>query len=99
MPLQPAGQVRTERENGGKLEWQSRVGVVNLPAAHDHDHHRHGVNPVRDPHDQRVNGRGATTTRGRIVCGVDRNGHWRILTSAEVDRGLGREKPAVLMPK
>src|SRR5262245_41555328 len=64
MPLQGAGKpvlvvnvdravvAAPERDLDRKRERQDRIGIVDAPAAHDHDDHRKRVEPMRDPHGQ-----------------------------------------------
>jgi hypothetical protein len=64
MPLQGAGKpvlvvnvdrafvAAPERDLDRERKRQDRIGIVDAPAAHDHDDHGDRVEPVRDPHGQ-----------------------------------------------
>ena len=52
MPLQRPGQGPTQRDRAGKLERQSRIRVVDLPAAENHHHHCSRIDPMGEAHDQ-----------------------------------------------
>src|SRR5689334_5941625 len=81
MPLQGArkpiliveihGTVETapKRERDEKMEGQNRFGIVDAPSAHDHDDHGERVEPMGDPHGQRMYDhlRDVVQTSGRDV--------------------------------
>src|SRR5262249_51340699 len=53
---QRAAEPAAERDRPRKAEVEQRRGVVDLPAGHDHDHHRHRVGPVTDAYPDRMDG-------------------------------------------
>ena len=56
MPLQRTAQPTTEGDDGWYGKGKDRRCVIDTPAAHHHDHHGQGIEPVRDAHPQRMNG-------------------------------------------
>src|SRR5262245_58244692 len=66
MPLQGAGkpilvvkvdravETAPERERDRKTEWKKRFGIVDAPSAHNHDDHGERIEPMGDPHRQRM---------------------------------------------
>src|SRR6185437_10516618 len=54
MPKQPAGKPAAKSDAAGKPETEQRRRIVNLPSRHDHQDHRHRVDPVHDPDPRRL---------------------------------------------
>src|SRR5262245_20348865 len=73
MPEQRTGEPTAKRDGGREGEVEQRRGVVDLPARHDHHNHRDRVDPMRDPHPDRMD-QGLCGTRLIVVergCGHD----------------------------
>ncbi|GCD50949.1 hypothetical protein NBRC106471_2505 [Acetobacter pasteurianus subsp. pasteurianus LMG 1262 = NBRC 106471] len=64
MPGDGAAEPSSERNRAWKGEGQDGGGVIDLPAAADHNEHRQRPYPVRDPDD---GGRGTSTSAHRAV--------------------------------
>ena len=71
MPEQRAAEPVAERDALGKLESEQRRGVVDLPSRHDHQDHRHRIDPVHGPDPGRLNdlGGGGYGVRRRWLQG------------------------------
>ena len=69
MPEQAAGQPAAKRDTLWKCEREQWRGVVDLPTRADHDQHGQRIDPMGDPHVERMNVRSRRSRVGAAHVG------------------------------